>query len=50
MVTYVQQINSDAYWVKKMKSKPNIVWLKMITPSNIAFVIALVKNGQEMRD
>jgi hypothetical protein len=45
MVTHVQQIKLDAYWVKKIKSKTNTVWFQMITPSNIAYVIALVKNG-----
>ncbi len=48
MVTYVRWINLDAYWVKKMKSKPNVVWFQMISPSDIAYVIALVKNEQEM--
>ncbi len=50
MVTHVQWIDLDAYCVEKMKSKPNIVWFQTITPSNIAHVIALVKNGQDMWD
>jgi hypothetical protein len=50
MVTYVRQINLDAYWIKTIKSEPIVVWFQTITPSYIAYVIALVKKRQEMWD
>ncbi len=50
MVRCVRWIKLDAYWVKKKESKPNTVSFQMIAPSKIAYVIALVKNEQEMWD
>ena len=32
-------------WKKAMKMNPNVIWFQLITPSNIAFVISLLKNG-----
>jgi hypothetical protein len=40
----------DAYWVKKMNHATNTVWFQPITPGDIAYLIALVKNGQEIWD
>ena len=43
---YVQRIHPDTHWKwkKAMKMNPNVVWFQLITPSDIAFVILLVKN------
>ena len=42
---YVRRIHPDTHWKKAMKMNPNVIWFQLITPSDIAFVILLVKNG-----
>jgi hypothetical protein len=42
---YVRRIHPDTHWKRAMKMNPNTVWFQLITPSNIAFVISLMKNG-----
>ena len=36
--------------MKTLKKKPGRCFFQMITPSDIAYVIAVIKNGQEMWD
>ncbi len=48
MTIYVQRIYPDAVWKCKMEQSPNIVFFLMVTPSNIAYVISLVKNGKSL--
>ena len=42
---YVRRIHPDTHWKRAMKMNPNTVWFQLITPSDIAFVISLMKNG-----
>ena len=42
---YVRRIHPDTHWKKAMKMNPYVIWFQLITPSNIAFVISLLKNG-----
>ena len=42
---YVRRIHPDTHWKRAMKMNPNVVWFQLITPSDIAFVISLIKNG-----
>ena len=42
---YVRRIHLDTHWKRAMKMNPNKLWFQLITPSNIAFVIFLMKNG-----
>ena len=42
---YVRRIHPDTHWKRAMKMNPNVVWFQLITPSDIAFVISLMKNG-----
>ena len=42
---YVRRIHPDTHWKRTMKANPNIVWFQLITPSDIAFVISMLKNG-----
>ena len=45
---YVRRIHPDTHWKRAMKMNPNVVWFQLITPSDIAFVISLMKNGMPM--
>jgi hypothetical protein len=42
---YVRCIHSDTHWKRTMKITPNKVCFQLVTPSDIAFVISLLKNG-----
>jgi len=42
---YVRRIHPDTHWKRDMKMNPNKLWFQLITPSDIAFVISLMKNG-----
>lgn len=42
---YVRRIHPDTHWKRAMKTNPNVVWFQLITPSDIAFVISMMKNG-----
>ena len=42
---YVRRIHPDTHWKRTMKMNPNVVWFQLITPSDIAFVISMMKNG-----
>ncbi len=43
---YVQRFYSDAHLQKCMKKYVNRVFLELITPSDIAYMLALIKNGK----
>ena len=45
---YVRRIHPDTHWKRAMKMHPNKIWFQLITPSDIAFVISLLKNGLPM--
>ena len=47
---YVRRIHPDTYWKRAMKMNPNKLWFRLITPSDIAFVISLMKNGMPVLD
>ena len=42
---YVRRNYPDTHWKRAMKMNLNVIWFQLITPSDIAFVISLVKNG-----
>jgi len=42
---YVRRIHPDTHWKRAMKNNPNRIFFQLITPSDIAFVISLLKNG-----
>ncbi len=42
---YVWCIHPDTHWKRTMKINPNKVFFQLVTPSDIAFVILLLKNG-----
>jgi len=41
----IRRIHPDTRWKRAMKMNPNRIWFQLITPSNIAFVISLIKSG-----
>ena len=41
---YVWRIHPDTHWKRTMKINPNKVFFQLVTPSDIAFVISLLKN------
>ena len=47
---YVRQIRPDTHWKRTMKSNVNKVFFQLVTPSDIAFVISLLKNGMPVWD
>ncbi len=42
---YVRRICSDTHWKRTMKINLNKVFFQLVTSSDIAFVISLLKNG-----
>jgi hypothetical protein len=42
---YVRRIHPDMHWKRTMKKNANKFFFQLITPSDIAFVISLLKNG-----
>jgi hypothetical protein len=47
---YVRQLHLDQWITKTLKNCPGASFFQIRTPSNISYVISLVKNGQEMWD
>ena len=45
---YVQQIYSDPWLTKKLKNSPGTSFFQPVTPSDITYIISLLKNGQRM--
>jgi hypothetical protein len=49
-LNYVRRIKSDSDWRKLLKKNPEKPFLLFVTPSDIAFVLSLIKNGMDMWD
>ena len=47
---YVRRLYSDAWLTKKLKKYPERSFFQIVTPSDIAYIISLVKNGKAMWD
>ncbi len=51
MCTYVQWITPNATWNRRMMTnKPNRPFFCYVTPSDIAYILSLIKNGKDMWD
>ena len=50
MCTYVRRIKPDTKWKKILKMNAGNPFICHFTPSDIAYVLAVIKNGQEMWD
>jgi hypothetical protein len=50
MCTYIRRIKPDARWKKLLVKCPVSPFICCITPSDIAYVLAIIKNGKEMWD
>lgn len=50
LLNYVRRIKSDKDWRKILKKNPEKPFLFFVTPSDIAYVLALIKNGMGMWD
>ena len=50
VLNYVRRIKSDSDWRKLLKKNPEKPFLLFVTPSDIAFILSLIKNGMEMWD
>jgi hypothetical protein len=50
MCTYVRRMRPDKRWKKMMTLNPGWPFICLFTPSDIAYVLAVIKNGQEMWD
>ncbi len=48
MCTYVRRIKPDVKWKKLMTNNPGSPFFCMVTPSIIAYVLAIIKNGKEL--
>ena len=48
--SYVRRMVPDVKWRKKMKQHPEHPVFSFITPSDIAYVIALITNGRDVWD
>ena len=48
MCTYVQRMKPHTRWMKLLMMNPGCPFICFFTPSNIAYVLAIIKNGQEM--
>ncbi len=47
---YVRKLYSDKHLTKMLKMSPGTTIFQILTPSNIAYVVAVLKNGKEMWD
>ena len=50
MCTYDRRMNPNTRWKKLLTMNPWCPFICFFTPSNIAYVLAIIKNGQEMWD
>ena len=48
LLNYVRRILSDSDWRKLLRKNPEKQFLLFITPSDIAYMLALIKNGMTM--
>ena len=49
LLNYVRRIKSDSDWKKLFKNNPENPFLLFVTPIDITFILALIKNGLVMR-
>jgi hypothetical protein len=47
---YVQKVHSDGAIKSEVRNNEGLSFIDIISPSNIAFVISVIKNGQEVWD
>ena len=47
---YVRRLYSDAWLTRKLKKYPRQSFFQIVTPSDIAYIISLVKNGKAVWD
>ncbi len=47
---YVRKVCPDSLITKGLRAMPGYTFLDLIWPSNVAYVISLLKNGRGMRD
>ncbi len=47
---YVRRLYSDAWLARKLKKYPRLSFFQIVTPSDIAYIISLVKNGKAVWD
>ena len=50
LLNYVRRVKSDMEWKKLLKQNPEKPFLMFVTPSDIAFILSLIKNGMKMWD
>ncbi len=50
MEHFVRRIKLDSDWRKLLRKNPEKPFLLFVTPSDIAFILSLIKNGMEMWD
>ena len=50
MCTYVRRIKPNIKWKKLMTNNPGSPFFCMVTPNDIAYVLAIIKNGKELWD
>ncbi len=50
LCTYVRRIKPNVKWKKLLMKNPGCPFICVITPRNIACVLAIIKNGNDMWD
>ncbi len=50
MCMHVRWISPDATWNKRMTKEPNRPFFCYVTPSDIAYILSLIKNRKDMWD
>ena len=50
LLNYVRRMKSDLDWKKLLKKNPEKPFVLFVTPSDIAFILSLIKNGMKMWD
>ena len=48
LVRYVRHVHSDSYYKNMLMENPGATFLDIITPSDVAYVVALMENSREM--
>ncbi len=50
LCTYIRRIKPDVKWKKLFTKNPGCPFICCKTPSDIVYVLAIIKNGKEMWD
>ena len=50
MCTYIRRIKPGVKWTTLMTNNSGSLFFCMVTPSDIAYVLAIIKNGKELLD